>query len=125
MTFVEPVKIAVVGAGKVGSSFAYAALLRGLASELVLIDKDTVRAQGEAMDLQHAIPFSHAMEIRASNILDTAGASHQRDLRRQETGGGTITLRPAGAQCQRHQRSYPPDCRGKSRRNYSGCNQPC
>ena len=75
MTFVEPVKIAVVGAGKVGSSFAYAALLRGLASELVLIDKDTVRAQGEAMDLQHAIPFSHAMEIRASNILDTAGAA--------------------------------------------------
>lgn len=75
MSFVEPVKIAVVGAGKVGSSFAYAALLRGLASELVLIDKDATRSEGEALDLQHAIPFSHGIEIRASNMLDTAGAA--------------------------------------------------
>ena len=75
MTFVEPVKIAVVGAGKVGSSFAYAALLRGLASELVLIDKDMARAQGEVMDLQHTVPFSHRTEIRASNLLDVAGAA--------------------------------------------------
>jgi len=75
MSFVEPVKIAVVGVGKVGSSFAYAALLRGLASELVLIDKDAARAQGEAMDLQHTIPFSNAVEVRAGNMLDTAGAA--------------------------------------------------
>lgn len=75
MSFVQPVKIAIVGAGKVGSSFAYAALLRGLASELVLIDKDVARAEGEATDLQHTIPFSHQAEVRASNLLDTAGAA--------------------------------------------------
>ena len=75
MSFGEPVKIAVVGAGKVGSSFAYAALLQGLASELVLIDKDPTRAEGEALDLQHTVPFSNAIEIRASNMLDTAGAA--------------------------------------------------
>lgn len=75
MTFVEPVKVAVVGAGQVGSSFAYAAVLRGLASELVLIDKDEARAHGEAMDLQHTVPFCHRTEVRASNLLDTAGAA--------------------------------------------------
>jgi len=75
MTFVEPVKVAVVGVGQVGSSFAYAAVLRGLASELVLIDKDEARAQGEAMDLQHTVPFCHRIEVRASNLLDTAGAA--------------------------------------------------
>ena len=63
MSFVEPVKIAVVGAGKVGSSFAYAALLRGLASELVLIDTDNARAEGEAMDLQHVLPAPNGAEL--------------------------------------------------------------
>ena len=75
MSFLQPVKIAVVGAGQVGASFAYAALLRGLAAELVLIDKDTARAEGEAMDLQHTVPFTHRVEVRASNLLDTAGAA--------------------------------------------------
>lgn len=75
MSFVVPVKIAIVGAGKVGSTFAYSALLRGLASEIILIDKDISRAEGEAMDLQHTMPFSHQAEIRASNLLDTAGAA--------------------------------------------------
>jgi L-lactate dehydrogenase len=75
MSFVVPVKIAIVGAGKVGSTFAYSALLRGLASEIVLIDKDMSRAEGEAMDLQHAMPFSQQAEIRASSLLDTAGAA--------------------------------------------------
>jgi L-lactate dehydrogenase len=75
MSFVEPIKVAIVGTGKVGSTFAYALLLRGLASEIVLIDEDTARAEGEAMDLQHTAPFSHQAEIRASNLLDTAGAA--------------------------------------------------
>jgi L-lactate dehydrogenase len=75
MSFVQPVKIAVVGVGEVGASFAYAALLRGLATELVLIDKDMQRAEGAAMDLQHTVPFSNQMEIRTSNLLDTAGAA--------------------------------------------------
>ncbi len=75
MSFLTPIKVAIVGAGKVGSTFAYALLLRGLVSEIVLIDKDTARAEGEALDLQHTIPFSYPAEIRASNLLDTAGAA--------------------------------------------------
>ena len=75
MSFIQPVKIAVVGAGAVGASFAHTLLLRGLASELVLIDKDTERATGEALDLQHTVPFAYHTEVRSGNLLDTAGAA--------------------------------------------------
>jgi malate/lactate dehydrogenase len=44
-------RVAIVGAGNVGSTFAYALLLSGLAAEIVLIDVDRGRAEGEAMDL--------------------------------------------------------------------------
>ena len=47
----SPVRVAVVGAGNVGSTFAYALLLSGLASEIVLIDANRAKAEGEAMDL--------------------------------------------------------------------------
>jgi L-lactate dehydrogenase len=50
-------KIALIGTGMVGMSFAYAATIQGLCKELVLIDIDSERAKGEAYDLQHAIPF--------------------------------------------------------------------
>lgn len=52
----RPHKVAVVGAGKVGSTFAYALLLNGLVGEIVLIDIDHKCAEGEAMDLNHAVP---------------------------------------------------------------------
>ena len=75
MNGVHPVKIAVVGVGSVGSSFAYTLLLRGLATEIVLIDENRGRAIGEAMDLHYAVPFSHQTEIRAGDLRDTAGAA--------------------------------------------------
>jgi L-lactate dehydrogenase len=75
MDFIRPVKIAVVGAGNVGASFAYALLLHGLATEIVLIDKDRARAEGEAMDLQHTVPFAHPTEVRAGTLQDTGGAA--------------------------------------------------
>jgi len=46
MNPIHPVKIAVVGAGHVGASFAYTLLLSGLAAEIVLIDKNRARATG-------------------------------------------------------------------------------
>ena len=49
------VKIAIVGAGNVGATFAYALLGSGLASQIVLIDANHERAEGEAMDLNHAM----------------------------------------------------------------------
>jgi malate/lactate dehydrogenase len=48
-------KVAIVGAGNVGATAAYALLLSGLAAEIVLIDANQKRAEGEAMDLAHAV----------------------------------------------------------------------
>jgi L-lactate dehydrogenase len=68
-------RVAVVGAGNVGSTFAYALLLSGLAAEIVLIDVDRARAEGEAMDLNHAVPFAHPTRIWAGDYRDCAGAA--------------------------------------------------
>jgi len=70
----HPRKVAVVGAGRVGSTFAYALLLSGLVGEIVLIDVDRKRAEGEAMDLNHAMPLSHTTNIWAGDYPDCAGA---------------------------------------------------
>jgi L-lactate dehydrogenase len=66
-------KVGLVGAGMVGSSFAYALMQRGLANELVLVDKDHGRAEGEAMDLNHGLPFVGPMRITAGDYDQLAG----------------------------------------------------
>jgi L-lactate dehydrogenase len=71
----RPSRVAVVGAGNVGASFAYALVLSGLAPEIVLIDADTRRAEGEAMDLTHAVPFAKPTRVWAGTLEDTAGAA--------------------------------------------------
>lgn len=68
-------RIAVVGAGKVGSTFAYTLLLAGIASEIILVDADARRAEGEAMDLNHAVPFASAARIWSGSLEDTAGSA--------------------------------------------------
>jgi len=70
----SPVRVAVVGTGNVGATFAYALLLSGLASEIVLIDKNRAKAEGEAMDLNHAVPFSHPTRVWPGDFSDCAGA---------------------------------------------------
>src|SRR5215216_3615188 len=74
-TLARPARVAVVGVGNVGATFAYALLLGGLAAEIVLIDANHTRAEGEAMDLSHAISFSHPTRIWAGDYKDTAGAA--------------------------------------------------
>jgi L-lactate dehydrogenase len=71
----HPSRIAVVGAGNVGATYAYALLLNGLSPEIVLIDANRARAEGEAMDLNHAIPFAHPTRIWAGDYSDCAGAA--------------------------------------------------
>jgi L-lactate dehydrogenase len=68
-------RIAVVGAGHVGATFAYALLLSGLAAEIVLVDANQARAEGEAMDLGHAVPFYRPTRIWGGGYLDCAGAA--------------------------------------------------
>ena len=75
MPIPAPARVAVVGTGHVGATFAYALLLSGLASEIVLIDIDKPRAEGEAMDLRHAEPFAHATSIRTGELEDCNGAT--------------------------------------------------
>jgi L-lactate dehydrogenase len=58
----------------VGASFAYALMQRGLANELTLIDADHARAEGEAMDLNHGLPFVRPMRIAAGDYAQLAGS---------------------------------------------------
>ena len=68
-------RVAIVGAGNVGATFAYALLLSGLAGEIVLIDANRAKAEGEAMDLNHAVPFTHPTRVWAGSYEDCAGAT--------------------------------------------------
>lgn len=70
----QPARVAVVGCGNVGATFAYALLLSGLAAEIVLIDYNRQKAEGEAMDLGHTEPFAHPTRIWAGDYADTQGA---------------------------------------------------
>ncbi|MBU1206298.1 MAG: L-lactate dehydrogenase [Proteobacteria bacterium] len=67
-------KVGVVGCGFVGSSSAYAMVLRGVASELVLIDIDKKLAQAQAEDILHATPFAAPVRIAAGDYPQLEGA---------------------------------------------------
>ena len=71
----KPVRIAIIGAGNVGTTFAYALLMSGLASEIVLIDANRSKAEGEAMDLNHSVPLMQPARIWAGEYADCAGAA--------------------------------------------------
>ena len=68
-------KVVLVGCGMVGMSYAYAMLNQAACDELVLIDVDATRAQGEAMDLNHGLAFSGShMRIAAGTYQDCRDA---------------------------------------------------
>ena len=67
-------KVGLIGTGLVGSSFAYALMQRGIASELVLVDANADKAIGEMMDLNHGLSFTKPMKITAGNYPDLAGS---------------------------------------------------
>jgi L-lactate dehydrogenase len=71
----HPSRIVIVGAGHVGATLAYSLVLNGLAPEIVLIDKDRRRAEGEAMDLNHAVPFGAPCRVWAGDYGDCARAA--------------------------------------------------
>ncbi len=68
-------KAAIVGCGFVGSASAYALMQSGLFSEMVLIDANQEKAQGEAMDIAHGVPFAGHMKIYAGDYDDAADAA--------------------------------------------------
>ncbi len=66
-------KTGIVGSGLVGSTSAYALLMRGVGREIVLLDKNKARAQAEADDILHAVPFANPLRIRSGDYPDLAG----------------------------------------------------
>lgn len=67
-------RVALIGAGFVGSSYAFALLNQGIVSELVIIDKNVRKAEGDAMDLNHGLPFAPPMNIWAGDYSDCKDA---------------------------------------------------
>ncbi len=68
-------KVAVIGAGAVGCSYAYAMVNQAVAEEIVLLDVNQRKAEGEAMDLNHGVPFSPSRTvIRSGTYEDTKNA---------------------------------------------------
>ncbi len=75
MSMVNDRKAAIIGCGFVGSSSAFALMQSGLFSEMVLIDADINRAEGEALDISHGLPFAKPMKIYAGSYDDIADAA--------------------------------------------------
>ncbi len=67
-------KVGVIGSGFVGSSAAFAMVLRGVASELVLVDLFPAFAHAQAEDLLHAVPFGSPVRVSAGDYAALAGA---------------------------------------------------
>lgn len=68
-------KVAVIGCGFVGSASAFSLMQSGLFSEMVLLDADKNKADGEAMDISHGIPFARPMKIYAGDYDDIVDAA--------------------------------------------------
>ena len=68
-------KVAMVGCGFVGSSSAFALMQSKLFSEMVLIDADQNRAEGEALDISHGMAFASPMKIYAGTYDDVSDAA--------------------------------------------------
>ncbi len=68
-------KITIIGAGAVGVTCAYALVLKGTAQEIVLINRDPKKAEGEANDLQHAVPLGQPVKVSAGDYEHAADSS--------------------------------------------------
>jgi L-lactate dehydrogenase len=79
-------KIGIIGSGFVGSAAAYAMMMSSVGREIVLVDLNRARAEAEANDIYHAVPFANPIEIyagdypdlaRCSTVVITAGANQK------------------------------------------------
>lgn len=70
----KPSRVVIIGAGAVGTTTAYTLLLRHRMKELVLIDVNHKKALGEALDMNHGLPFVGGVKLWAGDYEDCAGA---------------------------------------------------
>ena len=68
-------KVVMIGCGFVGSACCFSLMQSGLFSEMVLIDADKAKAEGEALDISHGVPFSKPIKIYAGDYDDIKNAS--------------------------------------------------
>ena len=95
-------KLAIVGAGAVGSTIAYAALMRGAARTVALYDINTAKVEAEALDLGHGVQFMPMAEVVGSDdiavcadadvVVITAGAKQKPGQTRIDLAEATISL---------------------------------
>jgi L-lactate dehydrogenase len=98
----RPSKLAIVGAGAVGSTMAYAALMRGAARSVALYDINAAKAEAEALDLGHGIQFMPMAHVVGSDdiavcagadvVMFTAGAKQKPGQSRLDLAEATIGL---------------------------------
>jgi len=67
-------KIGIIGSGLVGATAAYALVMRGIGRSILLVDLNRDRAQAEADDIRHAVPFAHPLNITAGEYADLEGS---------------------------------------------------
>jgi L-lactate dehydrogenase len=95
-------KIAIVGAGSVGTAIAYATAIQGVAEELVLYDLDGAKATAEILDLQHGLQFVPSTQVAGGDQLEvcrdadvvviTAGAKQRPGQSRLELAGANAAI---------------------------------
>lgn len=98
----RPHKLAIIGAGSVGATLAYACLIKGVARNVVLYDINRAKVEAEALDLSHGIQFMPMGTIDGSSDIEicrdadvvvvTAGAKQKPGQSRMELAGATIAL---------------------------------
>ena len=94
-------KVSIIGCGNVGMRYAYALTIRGLARQLVLVDIDRERVEGEVMDLSHGAPYTSPIEVIAGDYPDikgsdlvviTAGKKQRKDQTRLDLAKDNVEL---------------------------------
>ncbi len=94
-------KIAIIGSGNVGSTFAFSLMISGLAREIVLVDKNELLAKGECMDLNHGASLAHPTKIYAAGfegcedadiVVITAGANQKAGQSRTDLTKANVAI---------------------------------
>jgi len=94
-------KVSIIGCGNVGMRYAYALLLKGVVRQIVLVDVDRKRLEGEVIDLSHGVPYVSPVEIIAGDYPDiknselvviTAGKKHRPDQTRLDLAKDNVEL---------------------------------
>lgn len=94
-------KVVIIGCGFIGAACAFSIMQSGLFSELVMIDSDRAKAEGEALDISHGVPFAKPIKIYAGDyddirdaslIIVTAGANQKPDETRLDLVKKNISI---------------------------------